>query len=328
MLGFYISFYSSILSAFTSCIVLFYIVANPYIRITHSVLPFYVAFSTANIFQCIGVFVGEKYCVSFGFYLYISGLMYMAYTNIILGVAFVKSITSGDILINFQPFKNYFIWMHVFLIIQITLTVWLDDQTTSNLYCDYNIDFKSANYNILMEPFPYIMFYPLILVATLAILSVLYASYYLDVSYSGEALQPLVKRLRFYFQLVGVVLLIVALFIFVQIGYRKFDILYKCFACLQPLSVIVFNVDFFLFMNRVFNDRKEQRAFAIGADTASSQPSTLHAFFRAWDSYMGFIPKSRNGGGTMTASQDALLDHSKPPSECLDRMTTNSNPYL
>lgn len=342
MLGFYFALFPSIVSIISSLIVLFYIIANPYSRVTIGLHPFYIALSVSNIFQCVGVFVGDKFCVSFGFYLYLGGILYLSYIVLMIGFVWLKSIKSGDLFITFQPLQTKFIIMHVCLAIQITLGVYFDGRSTSKLYCNDNMDFGEANYNIFSEPLLYIIFYPIILFVMLALLFFLYASCYLDISYSAETLKPLVKRLRYYVRLIEVVVTFALLFLFLQIIHYKINILWKLFVCFLPIAIFLFNLDFFLFMNVLFNDRKRKRNTnsrqnvvalhnALG-NLDETESSTLHLLFNKWDSYMGIIPKGTNSvdSGVVGSGAEVLLDQdqSLPPSEYLDIMPSSrsSNP--
>lgn len=252
MIGFYINLYPTIISFIVSLVLLFYIIAHPFAKISFSAHHYYyISFAIANIIRSIGIFLGDKYCVSYGFYLFIGGFLYLSYVALIHSLTFIESIKTGTLAIVYEHFGKHFVVIHAALIIQMTLAVYFDDKVTSENYCIYN--FQSLEFDIFVEPLIYIVVYPLIIAWSLVVCILFYGAFTLNFSHLSSIVRPVVIRLRYYILLIEMCIVPAILFLITNPFFENVNYLWKIFLVNQSICTTVYQLDYFLHMNPLFN---------------------------------------------------------------------------
>lgn len=329
MIGFYINLYTSLVSFFVSLVLLFYIFANPFTRNSFSAYdPYYVAYAIGNIIRCVGIFLGERYCVSYGYYIYIGGCLYISYNGVMQGLSFNEFIRLGRLGFVFK--LEYFIVMNIIYIIQMILGVYFDNGTTSEDYCTYNM--QNLEYDFFFESFTCMAIYPLAIAWTSLTFIMFYGAFVLSSTNYSVIMQPLVRRLRYYIVLIQSAVVPCSIYIIANLFLENVNYLFKISLFTFSIVLIAFQLDYFLFMNPLMNPklRRQRRIlFQVALDPSirdtsetlneqvSHDTTWLHLLFIKWDQFMYGSSSSANGSSQVNVSC-VLVSESVPPSEYYD----------
>lgn len=262
--------------------------------------------------------------------------MYITYIGVIQGLSFNESIRTGRLRSEFK--HKYFIIMHIIYCIQMALGVYFDNEATSENYCTYNL--KNLDFHVLLEPFTWIVFYPLMIAWTFLAFINFYGAFVLNSYHFSDIMQPMVRRLRYYIVLIETAVVSFSIYIIANFFFGNANYLLKVFLLIHSIVIALYQLDYFLFVNPLTNQtiwrqRRVPLQEALNALNSSDkinmrlqqdeislvinyrQSTTwLHLLFIIWDQLMyGSFSSTNSSSQRNNVSCELPVSESMPPSE-------------